>query len=241
MSQYVQGDSNFNITSVKSGNNSITLESGGSTKTYKSIPVTTHSSFYTREQSTIFSSGYIIGTNQTGMNNSADLRVFVGNYADVNAECIDVTDSVTITKNWSFFEITIKNFPDSVKSKYAQPVVILAKVKTTPKTVKLTQTLTGMESDKTGDTLPINEDFTINLSTVVPTDEWGNPIDGATKPPIQKVTSTVGTVSIDYEAGTATITGNATKDVEIVGIAKNVIVYTNNGTFENCSCNYTTG
>lgn len=231
MSQYVQGDSNFHITSVKSGNNSITLESGGSTKTYKSIPVTTKSSFYTREQSTIFSSGYIIGTNQTGMNNSADLRVFVGNYADVNAECIDVTDSVTITKNWSFFEITIKNFPDSVKSKYAQPVVILAKVTTT---VKLTQTLTGMESDKTGDTLPINEDFTITLSTIVP-------IDGATKPPIQKVTSTVGTVSIDREAGTATITGNATKDVEIVGIAKNVIVYTNNGTFENCSCNYTNG
>lgn len=77
-----------------------------------------------------------------------------------------------------------------------------------------------MESDKTGDTLPINEDFTIHLSTVVPVDEWGNPIDGATKPPIQKVTSTVGTVSIDREAGTATITGNATKDVEIVGIAK---------------------
>lgn len=75
MSQYVQGDSNFNITSVKSGNNSIRLESGGSTKTYKSISVTTHSSFYTREQSTIFSSGYIIGTDQTGMNNSADLRV----------------------------------------------------------------------------------------------------------------------------------------------------------------------
>ena len=98
-----------------------------------------------------------------------------------------------------------------------------------------------MESDKTGDTLPINEDFTITLSTIVPTDEWGNPIDGATKPPIQKVTSTVGTVSIDREAGTATITGNATKDVEIVGIAKNVIVYTNNGTFENCSCNYTNG
>lgn len=135
----------------------------------------------------------------------------------MNAECIDVTDSVTITKDWSFFEITIKNFPDSVKSKYSQPVVILAKVKTT---VKLTQTLTGMESDKTGDTLPINEDFTINLSTVVPTDEWGNPIEGATKPPIQKVTSNVGTVSIDREAGTATITGNATKDVEIVGIAK---------------------
>lgn len=241
MSQYVQGDSNFKITSVKSGNNSITLESGGSTKTYKSIPVTTKTSFYTREQSTIFSSGYIIGTDMNGMNNSADLRVFVGNYADVNAECIDVTDSVTITKDWAFFEITIKNFPDSVKSVYAQPVVILAKVKTTPTTVKLTQTLTGMESDKTGDTLPINEDFTITLSTIVPTDEWGNPIDGATKPPIQKVTSTVGTVSIDREAGTATITGNATKDVEIVGIAKNVIVYTNNGTFENCSCNYTNG
>lgn len=217
MSQYVQGDSNFRITSVKSGNNSITLSEGGSTKTYKSINVSTQSSFYTRDQSTIFNSGYIIGTNQTGMNNSADLRVFVGNYADVNAECIDVTDSVTITKDWSFFEITIKNFPDSVKSKYSQPVVILAKVKTT---VKLTQTLTGMESDKTGDTLPINEDFTINLSTVVPTDEWGNPIEGATKPPIQKVTSNVGTVSIDREAGTATITGNATKDVEIVGIAK---------------------
>lgn len=241
MSQYVQGDSNFNITSVKSGNNSIRLESGGNTKTYKSIPVTTHSSFYTREQSTIFSSGYIIGTNKTGMDNSADLRVFVGNYADVNAECIDVTNSVTITKNSAFSEITIKNFPDSVKTKYSQPVVILAKVKTTPTTVKLTQTLTGMESDTTGDTLPINEDFTINLSTVVPTDEWGNPIDGATKPPIQKVTSTVGTVSIDHEAGTATITGNATKDVEIVGIAKNVIVYTNNGTFENCSCNYANG
>lgn len=241
MSQYVQGDSNFRITSVKSGNNSITLSEGGSTKTYKSINVSTQSSFYTRDQSTIFNSGYIIGTNQTGMNNSDDLRVFVGNYADVNAECIDVTDSVTITKNLSFFEITIKNFPDSVKSKYSQPVVILAKVKTTPTTVKLTQTLTGMESDKTGDTLPINEDFTITLSTVVPTDEWGNPIEGATKPPIQKVISTVGTVSIDREAGTATITGNATKDVEIVGIAKNVIVYTNNGTFENCSCNYNNG
>lgn len=241
MSQYVQGDSNFRITSVKSGNNSVTLSVGGSTKTYKSINVSTQISFYTREQSTIFSSGYIIGADQTVMNNSADLRVFVGNYADVNAECVDVTDSVTITKNWSLFEITIKNFPDSVKSKYSQPVIILAKVKTTPTTVKLTQTLTGMESDKTGDTLPINEDFTINLSTIVPTDEWGNPIDGATKPPIQKVTSNVGTVSIDYEAGTATITGNATKDVEIVGIAKNVIVYTNNGTFENCSCNYTNG
>lgn len=234
MSQYVQGDSNFKITSVKAGNNAIRLESGGSTKTYKSINVTTKSSFWTRDQSTIFSSGYIIGTDQTGMNNSADLRVFVGNYGDVNAECIDVTDSVTITKDWAFFEITIKNFPDSVKSVYAQPVVILAKVKTTPTTVKLTQTLTGMESDKTGDTLPINEDFTITLSTIVP-------IDGATKPPIQKVTSTVGTVSIDREAGTATITGNATKDVEIVGIAKNVFVYTNNGTFENCSCNYTNG
>lgn len=231
MSQYVQGDSNFKLTSVKAGNNAITLESGGSTKTYKSINVTTKSSFWARDQSTIFSSGYVIGTDMNGMNNSADLRVFVGNYDDVNAECIDVTDSVTITKDWSFFEITIKNFPDSVKSKYAQPVVILAKVKTTPTTVKLTQTLTGMESDKTGDTLPINEDFTITLST----------IDGATKPPIQKVTSTVGTVSIDREAGTATITGNATKDVEIVGIAKNVIVYTNNGTFENCSCNYTNG
>lgn len=241
MSQYVQGTSNFNITSVKSGNNAIRLESGGSTKTYKSINVTTTSSFWTRDQSTIFSSGYIIGTDMNGMNNSADLRVFVGNYGDVNAECIDVTDSVTITKDLSLFEITIKNFPDSVKSVYAQPVVILAKVKTTPTTVKLTQTLTGMESDKTGDTLPINEDFTIVLSTIVPTDEWGNPIDGATKPPIQKVTSTVGTVSIDREAGTATITGNATKDVEIVGIAKNVIVYTNNGTFENCSCNYTNG
>lgn len=246
MSQYVQGDSNFKITSVKAGNNAIRLESGGSTKTFTSIPVTTTSSFWTRDQSTIFSSGYIIVTDQTGMNNSADLRVFVGNYGDVNAECIDVTDSVTITKDWSFFEITIKNFPDSVKSIYAQPVVILAKVKTTPTTVKLTQTLTGMESDKTGDTLPINEDFTINLSTVVPVDEWGNPIDGATKPPIQKVTSTVGTVSIDYEAGTATITGNATKDVEIVGIAKNVIVYFSDSalgtaSFVNCSCNYTNG
>lgn len=241
MSQYVQGDSNFNITSAKAANNAITLESGGSTKTYTSIPVTTHSSFWTRDQSTIFSSGYIIGTDQTGMNNSADLRVFVGNYGDVNAECIDVTDSVTITKDWSFFEITIKNFPDSVKSKYAQPVVILAKVQVTPTTVKLTQTLTGMESDKTGDTLPINEAFTINLSALAPVDEWGNPIDGAPKPPIQKVTSTVGTVSIDREAGTATITGNATKDVEIVGIAKNVIVYTSKGTFKNCSCNYTDG
>ena len=77
MSQYVQGDSNFKITSAKAANNAITLESGGSTKTYTSIPVTTHSSFWTREQSTIFSSGYIIGTDQTGMNNSADLRVFV--------------------------------------------------------------------------------------------------------------------------------------------------------------------
>lgn len=75
MSQYVQGDSNFRITSVKSGNNSITLSEGGSTKTYKSINVSTQSSFYTRDQSTIFNSGYIIGTNQTGMNNSADLRV----------------------------------------------------------------------------------------------------------------------------------------------------------------------
>ena len=241
MSQYVQGDSNFYITSVKSGNNSVTFLEGGNTKTYKSINVSTHSSFYTREQSTIFNSGYIIGTNKKGIDNSADLHVFVGNYADANAECIDVTNSVTITKNSAFSEITIKNFPDSVKSKYSQPVVILAKVKTTPTTVKLTQTLTGMESDTTGDTLPINEDFTITLSTVVPTDEWGNPIDGATKPPIQKVTSTVGTVSIDREAGTATITGNATKDVEIVGIAKDVIVYTNNGTFENCSCNYTNG
>ena len=241
MSQYVQGDSNFYIISVKSGNNSVTFLEGGNTKTYKSINVSTHSSFYTREQSTIFNSGYIIGTNKKGIDNSADLHVFVGNYADANAECIDVTNSVTITKNSAFSEITIKNFPDSVKSKYSQPVVILAKVKTTPTTVKLTQTLTGMESDTTGDTLPINEDFTITLSTVVPTDEWGNPIDGATKPPIQKVTSTVGTVSIDREAGTATITGNATKDVEIVGIAKDVIVYTNNGTFENCSCNYTNG
>lgn len=53
MSQYVQGDSNFKLTSVKAGNNAIRLESGGSTKTYKSIPVTTHSSFWTREQSTI--------------------------------------------------------------------------------------------------------------------------------------------------------------------------------------------
>lgn len=102
MSQYVQGDSNFKIKSVKAGNNAITLESGGNTKTYTSIPVTTTSSFWTREQSTIFSSGYIIGTDMNGMNNSDDLRVFVGNYADVNAECIDVTDSVTITKDWSF-------------------------------------------------------------------------------------------------------------------------------------------
>lgn len=241
MSQFVQGDSNFYITSVKSGNNAITLSEGGSTKTYKSINVSTYSSFYTREQSTIFSSGYIIGINKKGIDNSADLHVFVGNYTDANAECIDVTNSVTITKNSEFSEITIKNFPDSVKTKYSQPVVILAKVNTTPTTVKLTQTLTGMESDTTVDTLPINEDFTITLSTLVPTDEWGNPIDGAPKPPIQKVTSTVGTVSIDREAGTATITGNATKDVEIVGIAKNVIVYTNNGTFENCSCNYTNG
>lgn len=233
MSLYVQGDSNFYITSAVSGNRSVTLNSGGNNKTYSSIPVTTTNSYYTREQSTIFSSGFIIGTNQTGMNNSFDLRVFVGDYSTPSTECVDVTDSVTITRDFSFFEITIKNFPDDVQSKFSQPVVILAKVTVKPTTVKLTQTLTGMTSSETGSTLPIDKEFTINL--LADYDEDYSPL------PIQKVTSNIGTVTIDNVGGTATITGTATADVEIVGVAKHTKIYTKNGKFGNCSCNYSDG
>ena len=240
MSQYVQTNiSDFFLDGVKSANNVVFLRSGGQDKDFTSIPYSTNKSFYTHDQSTLFSTGYVITTNSKSL--EKDLRIFVGNYSTPSDPATEITSDVKFSKNYTSNELTITNIPDSVKSLYDNPVLIIAVIASTPTTVKLTQTLTGMTSDTTTTTLPINDDFTIKLTAETPTDEWGNPLDDATPLPIQSVTSTVGTVSIDKEAGTATITGNATADVEIVGIAKNVYVYTKNGNFTNCSCNYTDG